>query len=161
MKLEKGKDFNCICEVVLNIRNLQDAKESECTSSCLRDLLEPVQTVGNIIPFLLYTNKEGLFNAYGNIGELLPGDFFKTPFFRVEDVREGCCATLSLLRPIFGAKSSSDNVEDVCSVSRLVNTDICIEVDLTCFCAIQCLDPRLVIHNLDSDICDENEWLGK
>ncbi|MBE4909411.1 spore coat protein [Bacillus luteolus] len=154
---DKDKDLNCVCEAVLNIKDLQDAVDDDCPTSCFSNLLAPTQFVGDTIPFLLYTKKGDLFKAFGNVGELLPGDCFKTPFFRVEDVRKDCCATLSLLRPVDGRGSCKD---DVCDVERLVRTDFCIEVDLRCFCAIQCLDPRLVVRNFVADIDDDDDKVG-
>ncbi|MBM7659728.1 spore coat protein Z [Bacillus mesophilus] len=135
-------DFNCVCKAVQNIKDLQDAVEDNCPTSCFSDLLSPANFVGDTIPFLLYTKKGDLFKAFGNIGELRGGECFKTPFFRVEGI-DGCCATLSLLRPIGVDFCETD---DICNVERLVKTDFCIEVDLGCFCAIQCLDPRLVTN---------------
>ncbi|MGG4031285.1 CotY/CotZ family spore coat protein, partial [Bacillus subtilis] len=34
--------------------------------------------------------------------------------------------------------------DTVCEVFRLEKTNYCIEVDLDCFCAINCLNPRLI-----------------
>lgn len=153
---DKDKDLNCVCEAVLNIADLQDAVEDDCPTSCFSNLLAPTQFVGDTIPFLLYTKKGDLFKAFGNVGELLPGDCFKTPFFRVEHVRRDCCATLSLLRPV-NAHGTVDCATDVCDVDNLVRTDFCIEVDLSCFCAIQCLDPRLVVRNFVADIDDDDD----
>lgn len=133
---------NCVCEAVQNIKDLQDAVEDPCPTSCFSNLLSPANFVGDTIPFLLYTKKGELFKAFGNVGELRGGDCFKTPFFRVENVNGDCCATLSLLRPIGTDFNCKD---DICDVENLVKTDFCIEVDLSCFCAIQCLDPRLVV----------------
>ncbi len=137
---KRKDDFNCVCDAIQNIKDLQDAVEDQCPTSCFSDLLSPANFVGDTIPFLLYTKKGDLFKAFGNIGELRGGDCFKTPFFRVEGI-DDCCATLSLLRPVGVDFCDKD---DICDVERLVKTDFCIEVDLGCFCAIQCLDPRLV-----------------
>ncbi|QOR67610.1 spore coat protein [Cytobacillus suaedae] len=144
------KDFNCVCEAVENIKDLQDAVEDQCPTSCFSNLLSPVANLGDTIPFILYTKKGDLLKAFGNVGELMGGDCFKTPFFRVEDIRGNCCATLSLLMPLRnGDLVDFDDCDvDVCDVNGLVKTDFCIEVDLTCFCAIQCLNPRLVNNNV-------------
>ncbi|WP_456275841.1 CotY/CotZ family spore coat protein [Bacillus sp. AK128] len=141
--MSKHKDeFNCVCDAVKNIADLQDAVEDRCPTSCFENLLAPANFVGDTIPFLLYTKKGELFKAFGNVGELRGGDCFVTPFFRVENVKDGCCATLSLLRP---AGVDFQDEKDLCDVENLLKTDFCFEVDLNCFCAIQCLDPRLVV----------------
>ncbi|MFC4320618.1 CotY/CotZ family spore coat protein [Litchfieldia salsa] len=139
-----SKDLNCVCDAVQNIADLQDAVEDCCPTSCYENLLSPVANLGDTIPFML-TNKCGdLFKAFGNVGQLEAGDCFETVFFRVETIRNDCCATLSLLQPTEAI--DCDCKEKVCDVTGLEKTDYCIEVDLTCFCAIQCLSPRLVTN---------------
>ncbi|KAA0546545.1 spore coat protein [Bacillus sp. BGMRC 2118] len=132
-----GKEFNCVCDAVENIHDLQEAVEDQCPTSCYSNLLSPANFLGDTIPFILYTKKGEPFKAFGNIGG---EDCFKTPFFRVENI-DDCCATLSLLMP---------DCSDICGVNNLVKTAFCIEVDLSCFCAIQCLDPRLVVNSFSS-----------
>ncbi|MBE4909412.1 spore coat protein [Bacillus luteolus] len=137
---------NCVCEAVEAILDAQDAVNDKCPTSCFQDLLNPAVAPGrDTIPFILFDKKGGLFKAFGNVGKRLPlgdeMDCFKTIFFRVENIKDDCCATLSLLRPENG------DIKDPCDLGaedRLFRTDFCIEVDLSCFCAIQCLSPDLV-----------------
>ncbi|MBD8067499.1 CotY/CotZ family spore coat protein [Bacillus sp. PS06] len=137
-------DLNCVCDAVQNIADIQDAVEDRCPTSCFENLLSPVEFVGDTVPFMLYNQCNDLFKAFGNVGQLDDGDCFETVFFRVETIRNGCCATLSLLRPTNGV--DFDCKDDVCDVTGLEKTDYCIEVDLSCFCAIQCLSPQLVTN---------------
>lgn len=146
-KERRDNDANCVCEAVEQILAEQEAvEEISCPTSCYSNLLSPAAGVNrDTIPFIL-TNKKGeLFKAYGNVGGFL-GDMtcFKSIYFRVEAV-EDCCATLSLLRPV-DVDGHTESVCDPCDECffGLEKTDFCIEVDLSCFCAIQCLSPELV-----------------
>jgi spore coat protein Z len=143
---DRFKHVNCVCEAVKNINDIQDEVEDRCATSCFENLLSPTNSVGDTVPFLLTNEKGKLLKAAGNVGS---NNCFITPFFRVRNV-DDCCATLQLLLPVdkqgrvvdFSFKH--DDCDDLCDVFRLIKTNFCIEVDLTCFCAIQCLDPRLV-----------------
>lgn len=136
--------FTCVCEAVENINDLQNAVEENCPTSCFSNLLSPSNTLGDTIPFILFDQKSKPFKAYGNVGGLQAGDCFTTIFFRVEKVR-GCCATLRLLIAFDEHRHVLDfSDDDACQVFRLEKSDSCIEVDLNCFCAIQCLNPRLI-----------------
>ncbi|WP_226530494.1 CotY/CotZ family spore coat protein [Metabacillus niabensis] len=146
-KDKKDRDNNCVCEAVEQILAEQEAvEEIKCPTSCFSNLLGPVSgPQRDTIPFILYGKKGELFKAFGNVGGF-NGDMtcFQTIFFRVEAV-EDCCATLSLLRPV----DVDGNTLSVCNPCDedffgLEKTDFCIEVDLDCFCAIQCLSPELV-----------------
>ncbi|MFD2215431.1 CotY/CotZ family spore coat protein [Metabacillus endolithicus] len=129
--------FNCVCDAVENILNQQKAVEDEkCPTSCYSNLLNPVKTLGDTIPFLLLNEKGQPFQAFGNVGE----NCFETNFFRVEGIHD-CCATLRLLLPL---DCHGHLAKEICDVKELVKTRNCVEVDLSCFCAIQCLSPRLI-----------------
>ncbi|MTH53212.1 spore coat protein [Bacillus mangrovi] len=146
-----SKDFGCVCDAVENIADLQDAVEEQCSTSCYSNLLSPVNTLGDTIPFILYTEKGEPFKAFGNVGELQSGDCFNTIFFRVESVKK-CCATLRLLIAFDDKKHVLNfHKNSACDVFRLEKTDNCIEVDLKCFCSIQCLNPRLINRTLNGD----------
>jgi spore coat protein Y len=145
----KGKDRenNCVCEAIEQILDAQEAvEEITCPTSCFSNLLNPVVNPSrDTIPFILFDKKGDLFKSFGNVGGF-NGDMicFKTIFFRVEAV-DKCCATLSLLRPV----DDEGNTISVCEpcdpdLFGLEKSDFCIEVDLDCFCAIQCLSPDLV-----------------
>lgn len=143
----KDRDNNCVCEAVEQILAEQEAvEEITCPTSCFSNLLNPIANPArDTIPFILYDKKGDLFKAFGNVGGF-NGDMmcFKTIFFRVE-AEDDCCATLSLLRPV----DDEGNTISVCEpcdpeLFGLEKSDHCIEVDLDCFCAIQCLSPDLV-----------------
>ncbi|WP_299092539.1 CotY/CotZ family spore coat protein [uncultured Metabacillus sp.] len=152
----KDRDNNCVCEAVEQILAEQEAvEEISCPTSCFSNLLSPAANPGrDTIPFILYDKKGDLFKAFGNVGGFL-GDMacFKTIFFRVEHVKD-CCATLSLLRP-FDVNGDTESVCDPCDGDffGLAKSDFCIEVDLDCFCAIQCLSPDLVNRAMDKKHC--------
>ncbi|MFL6557478.1 MAG: CotY/CotZ family spore coat protein [Bacillus sp. (in: firmicutes)] len=94
------------------------------------------------IPFTL-SNGECAFEVFARTRN---GLFFTTQVFRLEsiDVRH-CCATLSLLLPI---DMDGFPVELCDEVFSLITTDNCIIVDLSCFCSIQPLSPKLVNREL-------------
>jgi hypothetical protein len=143
-KHDKKKN-SCVCDAVVAIKDQQDAVD-ECPTSCFTNLLSPAP-LGDTIPFVLTCDCDDTFTAVGNVGELSSGSCFTTEFFRVESVDEdSCCATLSLLRPL---KKNGHPAKDECDVHSLMRTNFCVEVDLDCFCAIQCLDPRLVDREVD------------
>ncbi|MGO4899879.1 CotY/CotZ family spore coat protein [Bacillus sp. GM2] len=138
---------NCVCEAVENIHDLQNAIEGEgCPTSCFSNLLSPSRHLGDTIPFIIYTSKSKPFVAFGNVGELQAGPCFSTVFFRVEDIKD-CCATLRLLIAFDENRRVLDFTEEkdkICDVFRLEKTNFCVEVDLECFCAIECLNPQLI-----------------
>ncbi|KAA6476107.1 CotY/CotZ family spore coat protein [Bacillus swezeyi] len=138
---------NCVCEAVENIHDLQNAIDEEgCPTSCFSNLLSPTRHLGDTIPFILYTSKSKPFVAFGNVGELQAGPCFSTVFFRVENI-DNCCATLRLLIAFDEHRRVLDFTDDkdkICDVFRLEKTSFCIEVDLECFCAIECLNPKLI-----------------
>jgi spore coat protein Y len=145
-KDKKDRDNNCVCDAVEQILAEQEAvEEITCPTSCFSNLLNPVAGTKDTIPFILTDKKGGLFRAFGNVGGLT-GDMtcFKTIFFRVEAL-DDCCATLSLLRPV-DINGNTESVTDPCDEDffGLEKSDFCVEVDLDCFCAIQCLSPDLV-----------------
>ncbi|TKH36228.1 CotY/CotZ family spore coat protein, partial [Bacillus cereus] len=69
----------------------------------------------------------------------------RSPIFRVESVDDDSCAVLRVLTVVLGDSSPvpPDN-DPICTFlavpnARLVSTNTCLTVDLSCFCAIQCL----------------------
>lgn len=156
---------NCVCEVVRAIKDIQDTAVSpeECAecSSCFNEPLgtlvsptrrEPVDTR----VFTLSTADGSPFHAFFS-GE---NNACVSIFFRVEDVFDNCCATLRVLIP--GRReggnfcpvnliSSGDrcciDLTKVCQVERFRASNDCITVDLSCFCAVQC------IADVDLGIC--------
>jgi hypothetical protein len=148
----------CVCEVVRAIKDIQDSAEDncECPSNCF---LEPLGAISptskhNKMPdtrvFVLKTADGSPFHA-----------FFKNDdcacvsiFFRVEDIFDNCCAVLRVLRPVKRVDNPSGpdsyeslNIVDdccidlkkVCELDGFRATNDCITVDLSCFCAVQCI----------------------
>ncbi|MBY0121000.1 CotY/CotZ family spore coat protein [Bacillus sp. S/N-304-OC-R1] len=153
----KKDDFrggNCICEVVRAIKDIQDNAENvcECPSNCF---LEPL---GQISPttkrqkhpdtrvFVLKTADGSPFHAFftRDCGPCV------SIFFRVEEVFDNCCAVLRVLEPVQREHGSNEtvplaegcciNLSEVCRVNHYRATNSCVTVDLSCFCAIQCID---------------------
>ncbi|MRX71923.1 spore coat protein [Bacillus lacus] len=145
-KHHKSDFDSCVCDAVEKILAEQEAVEESCPTSCFSNLLSPTTIPGrDTIPFLLFDKKGKLFSAFGNVGGFADdAACFETIFFRVEALKY-CCATLSLLRPV-NVSGHTLSVCDPCQSDffGLEKTDFCIEVDLDCFCAIQCLSPDLV-----------------
>ncbi|WP_158638489.1 CotY/CotZ family spore coat protein [Metabacillus litoralis] len=132
---------NCVYKALQELKEQQDQLEGSPTS-CFSSLFKKLFKV-DTIPFLLF-NEDGLFELAGlQYGEKdHDHHHFHTKFFRIEHLdEEKNCASLSLLRPI---SIYSSYVDDICAVDRLERTNICVTVDLSCFCAIQCLDVDLL-----------------
>lgn len=96
------------------------------------------------IPFMLFGNKncQMPFTAFSISDE----GCVKTPFFRLEKLEEEkCCAVLSLLKAVDMDGVPVDSCDEIHS---LLKTDSCVIVDLTCFCVISSLSPKLVNRTL-------------
>jgi hypothetical protein len=139
----------CVLNAVKAIKDAQDAVE-DCPTSCFNNLLSP-SALGDTVPFTLKNCDGTPFYALGNIGT---DNCFASIWFRIEELN-GSCATLSILRPfrdrmpipvsdLVGTDECCISLEGQCMMRNLKKTNHCIEVDLKCFCAIQCLDPQLV-----------------
>jgi spore coat protein Y len=130
---------------------MKDNRSEYCICGDMKQLLEEqtklsfegfrfiCEKIGyDTIPFIISSEK-CQFEAWGWTNQ---GKFFTTPVFRLEALDEKkCCATLSLLEPV----DIDGRTVDICDdLFALIKTDNCIIVDLTCFCSIQPLSPRLV-----------------
>jgi hypothetical protein len=154
-------DDNCVCAVLRNIADVQDqvdpAVDDDCVVSCERsieELLSPVTTppnANNTIPVILYCDCAP-FQGFGV--KKVQGKFtcFKSFVFKVKSVDDDCCAVLELLetedhKNKGGHYPPQPIVEDPCDqfpAEGFVGTGICITVDLSCFCAVTCLEPTFV-----------------
>lgn len=155
-----GCNLNCVCQVVRAIKDIQDqAVEDECdtcTSSCFVEPLGDLGVRGRKFAdtrVITLTNKKG---------DLLKGFFnpldgkCHSVHFRVEELFDGCCATLRVLVPMGSDKKpvqilnpdGSLNLSTLCHVKYWTASNNCITVDLHCFCAVQC------IADCDLGICE-------
>jgi hypothetical protein len=149
-----GNDFSynesCVCKAVNAIKDAQDGIE-KCKTSCFSNLLSPTVGNGDTIPFILKDCAGNPFHAQGNTGA---NSCFVSIWFRVENI-DDCCATLRILRPfktngplcpeeLVSKDRSRISLVGACELDSLRKTNNCIEVDLKCFSAIQCLSPSLV-----------------
>lgn len=89
---------------------------------------------------LIISNQKCPLEAFGRT---VNGKFFVTSVFRLEKLdTKHCCATLSLLEPV---DMDGCPIEFLCDeIYSLNKTDQCIIVDLSCFCKIEPLSPKLV-----------------
>lgn len=157
---EHHKSHGCVCEVVRAILEIQNAAvEDECTRCTTNCFLEPlggiVSPSRNNVDTRVFTllNKDGS-PFFATFKTATPGPCVSI-YFRVEDVFDGCCATLRVLIPRDAAGNTVNLICDgkidfneVCRVSRFLASDSCVTVDLDCFCAVQCID------DVDLGICD-------
>jgi spore coat protein Z len=146
----------CVREVLAAINKAQKkAKHEEsCKTSCgesIKELMgESKKPKKNSIPFIVYTEEGVPFKATGvttlSHGKVKKFACIDSFIFRIKDL-DGKCAVLELLT--FKPKCSKDPFKkSICSpcgqidcenVKDLIKTGICINVDLSCFCAVTCL----------------------
>jgi spore coat protein Y len=133
----------------------KERSEQQCLCTELEQLLEEQQRLAlndfrfvcekigyDTIPFVL-SNEKCAFEVFGKTRN---GVFFTTQVFRLENIdSRHCCAKLSLLLPV---DIDGYPVELCDEVFSLIKTDNCIIVDLSCFCSIQPLSPKLVNREL-------------
>lgn len=157
---QKSSD-NCVCRV---LRQLVPERAEACTTGCF-----PNNVNNELTPFLLTNTAGTLHFAFGNIGAgpgTDPGDCFVTPFFAVVSVDNNCCAVLELLQPNVDLLAGAGAIcclpiNAVCTVTDLTRTGICVNVDLRCFCQVNCLDPSLVVNNGINGLAARRRQAGK
>ena len=156
------KDSGCVCEVVRAILEIQNQATfddcSGCTTNCflepLGGLVSPARRTADTRVFTLLTKTGKPFLASFSSDEFV--DVCVSIYFRVEDIFDGCCATLRVLVPLaddlpvdlLSEDGTRVNLRSVCDVNGFVASDNCITVDLSCFCAVQC------IQDIDLGICN-------
>ncbi|MBU5595200.1 spore coat protein [Amphibacillus sp. MSJ-3] len=139
----KFKSGNCVADILREIADAQNNIANDCCdSSCEQSIANllgetPVPTNLDTVPVLLYCKDCGPFKGYGapidNIGNVI-GSFY----FRVKKVDKDNCAILELLRdPSDSNTDPTSPVEQ--NTGNLEATDICITVNVDCFCHITCL----------------------
>ncbi|WP_084288100.1 CotY/CotZ family spore coat protein [Paucisalibacillus globulus] len=158
-----GKNSDCVCHVVRKIVEAQNevaaAQDDCCTTGCeqsIKQLLSP-STGGNgngptTIPFLLYCKSAcDIFIARG-IRDNSPSGFecVETPIFKAKKLKHGCCVEVELLdfeyQPSESFTPPNHPPNNNCGIipvgaNQLVETGICITLDLDSFSGIQCLNP--------------------
>lgn len=160
-----GSSGECVCDVVRAILDIQNQAVDEecgpCTTNCflepLGGIVSPVRTTNaDTRVFMLLTKTGAPFMAFFNSENTAP-DFCTSVFFRVEDMFDDCCATLRVLEPedesgatvnLLNSNCDAINMNALCDVVDWEATGSCITVDLSCFCAVQC------IEDVDLGICD-------
>ncbi|AIE59848.1 CotY/CotZ family spore coat protein [Bacillus methanolicus] len=165
---DHNKNRNCVKETLKQILKAQNkAKEKDdcCKISCKHSIDELLgksctKTKKNTIPFILYCKGDcDPFKATGitaisreHHSKKKKFVCFETFIFRIKDLDDKC-AVLELLVFKFEKKDhkvsctncKADHVSSPCcqvdweDVDDLVKTGVCINVDLSCFCAITCL----------------------
>jgi hypothetical protein len=155
-KDDKHFDEHCVADVLKAIHKAQKKvkKEDGCKTSCetsIKELFDDCKKPKkNTIPFILYCGDCDPFKATG-VTKICHHSKEKkfaciTSFiFKVKDIK-GQCAVLELLafKPDKHSKDLGKNCTpcsqiDCRDVDDLVTTGICINVDLSCFCAVTCL----------------------
>ncbi len=142
-----SRDRGCVCQAVRAIKDIQDAGQDcfDCKNDCflepLGSLVSPTAEAPNTRVFKLY-NKEGeLFKVHAK------HRCWKTPYFRVKNVFDDCCATLQVLKKVYDSGTEVESEEELMGLNSdfyFEATGDCITVDLDCFCAIQCVDDVFV-----------------
>ncbi|OAK37368.1 CotY/CotZ family spore coat protein [Bacillus wiedmannii] len=124
-------DFNCVSNVVRFIHELQECATTTCGSGCEVPFLgaHNSSSVANTRPFILYTKTGEPFEAFAPTASL---SSCRSPIFRVESIDDDDSSPVP-----------PDN-DPICTFlavpnARLISTNTCLTVDLSCFCAIQCL----------------------
>ncbi|WP_081257476.1 CotY/CotZ family spore coat protein [Bacillus wiedmannii] len=124
-------DFNCVSNVVRFIHELQECATTTCGSGCEVPFLgaHNSSSVANTRPFILYTKTGEPFEAFAPTASL---SSCRSPVLRVLTVVLGDTSPVP-----------PDN-DPICTFlavpnARLISTNTCLTVDLSCFCAIQCL----------------------
>lgn len=144
----------CVCEVVRSILEIQNAAVQDdcnrCSTNCflepLGGIVSPSRNNANTRVFTLL-NKDGspFFAQFKRVNGMQSSCGFSI-YFRVEDVFDGCCATLRVLIPkdeggiVSLLCDGRINFGEVCNVTTFEASDSCVTVDLDCFCAVQCID---------------------
>ncbi|MDP4084393.1 MAG: CotY/CotZ family spore coat protein [Bacillota bacterium] len=151
MSCQPSGTQNCVCAVLTAIADAQDQVSpvtTGCTVSCERSIQEllsgvsPATTAPNTIPVILYCGCDPFLGTGVSVGNNHALDCVQSFVFRVSSVDENCCARLELLTVKGGPNPATPCAQfNGAKVSDITRTGICITVDLSCFCAVTCLEP--------------------
>ncbi|MDN4606874.1 CotY/CotZ family spore coat protein [Sporosarcina highlanderae] len=169
VRSDNNRHNSCICEVVRAIKRVQGIRDEidcdDCRTDCfltpLGSLVSPARQRANTRVFMLLDEKGNPFKAmFRRARRFSEAEATATAseqgrrdcntcfsvFFRVQNVFDNCCATLQVLEPrdIRGRrvdlfKGGKLDLDAVCEVERFEATGTCVTVDLSCFCAVQCV----------------------
>ena len=142
---------NCIVGALLELIEVQDFL-IQTSTPLLGKILGKLAGI-DTIPFILLTEK-GVFKLSGIVDNHITNkkEYFTTSYYRVNSIEKGStCVNLTLLRPI---NIENKNVDSFCEVVKLEKTPVCVEIDLSCICGLQILDPNL----LKRKIIIEPKW---
>ncbi|AYC29031.1 CotY/CotZ family spore coat protein [Paenisporosarcina cavernae] len=145
----------CVCDVLRFIKDIQDQVTDNdcpaCPTNCflepLGGLVSPVSTQFDTRVFMLITKDGTPFKAFFRDRDRCDHDCFSV-FFRVEDIFDGCCATLRVLEPLdkhghevnlLTECGTALKLSKICEVRDFRSSSSCITVDLNCFCGIECI----------------------
>lgn len=150
-----GGHGHCVCEVVREIKRIQDAATNNdcnpCGYTCFQEplggLVSPTRNHADTRVFTLLT-KDGkpFFSTY--VDGQGPDCDCVSVYFRVNEFVDDCCVTLTVLRPLNAQRQEVDllnehgtglNLRKLCKVRHFELTGTCITVDLRCFCGISCI----------------------
>ncbi|MET3575678.1 CotY/CotZ family spore coat protein [Bhargavaea ullalensis] len=139
-------DQNCLCDVIRVIKDIQDAGAEECATCATSCFLEPLGSLVNPARrtpidtrVIVLLTKDGCPFKVKDL-TCTSSTYEEFCFFRIEDIMDdGCCVTLRALRK--GAASTTT----MCCFEA---TDICVTVDISCFCGVQCVADCFL------DLCD-------
>jgi Spore coat protein Z len=151
LEKEQGKaDSTCIHKALAELKKVQDFI-NQADIPYFGKMFSKLVGV-DTIPFSLYTEDGKLIITGIDKDPCGTAASFKTSYFRIEDLDEKSgCATISLLRPLC---ICGKNDHSCCKILVLKRTDTCVKVDVTCICAIQCID----IDLLKRKIIIEPKW---
>ncbi|WP_144509476.1 CotY/CotZ family spore coat protein [Bacillus sp. FJAT-22090] len=154
---------HCVCDVVRAIKDIQDQATDDCApcpTNCflepLGGLVSPARHQADTRVFMLLTKDGDPFKAFFRDRDRFDCDCISV-YFRVEDIFDGCCATLRVLEPLNSTRGEVNLLSDcgtkidlrkLCHVRNFALTGSCITVDLNCFCAIEC------VADVFLDVCD-------
>ncbi len=154
-------DSNCVCRILRKIVKAQDALDdrgNDCEVGCkhsIESLVSPAQNLveNDTVPFVLYCKGDcspfiGQSVVQATVGANRVFQCFESPIFRINKIKDDCCAEIELLLPVTeGGSTPGSGGADVCdffpgnSIRDLQRTGICITVDLKHFMAVACLEP--------------------
>ncbi len=154
----------CVCDVVRAIKDIQDAVTDMdcpvCPTNCflepLGGLVSPSRDQADTRVFMLLTKDGTPFKSFFRDTDCPDTDCFSV-FFRVEDIFDGCCATLRVLEPLNRHRKEVNlltdcgtklNLKKICEVQNFRLSSSCITVDLNCFCGVEC------VADVFLDVCE-------